>query len=311
MSRFRTEHWPIKNKLSLQYKDSVLCLGSCFAEEMGKKFIYHRVQSSINPCGIAYNPMSILEHCLNTWNELDLIFHDDFYHSLKHHSKFSSNTKETLIQKLNQAQHSLENKLYSSRLILVSFGSAYYYQFVDTQRIAANCHRVSQKRFVKKRLDIDQIIQSWDDFLTELFKIDAHKFIIFTVSPVRHLRDGLEENTKSKAILQLAIDQIIQKHSRTSYFPSYEIMIDDLRDYRFYGRDLLHPSAEAVDYIWEKFVHTYLDKSFQSFLGDAAKLKSFEEHVPRYSKPSEYENKVKQLQKNFYSKYPEISNKDE
>lgn len=234
------------------YGDKILLLGSCFADNIGAKFSEHYFQATINPFGTLYNPASIAAAITNVGNS-QLVEHNGLWHSMMHHGAFSDKDKEQLIARCEQSRALLQRALMEASTVVVTFGTAWVYEMED--RVVANCHKLPANRFTRRCLTVNEIVEMWQPIVASM----PDKHWIFTVSPIRHVKDGLHANQISKAILLQAVDQLGQ-----SYFPSYEIMMDELRDYRFYAEDMVHPSAVAVEYIWQRFVDTYMNKDTQT-----------------------------------------------
>ena len=234
------------------YGDKILLLGSCFADNIGAKFSEHYFQATINPFGTLYNPASIAAAITNVGNS-QLVEHNGLWHSMMHHGAFSGKDKEEVLTRCEQSRALLHSALMEASTVVVTFGTAWVYEMGD--RVVANCHKLPANRFTRRCLTVNEIVEMWQPIVATM----PDKHWIFTVSPIRHVKDGLHANQISKAILLQAVDQLGQ-----SYFPSYEIMMDELRDYRFYAEDMVHPSAVAVEYIWQRFVDTYMNKDTQT-----------------------------------------------
>ena len=233
------------------YGDKILLLGSCFADNIGAKFAEHYFQATINPFGTLYNPASIAAAITNVGNS-QLVEHNGLWHSMMHHGAFSDKDKEQLIARCEQSRALLQRALMEASTVVVTFGTAWVYEMEG--QVVANCHKLPANRFTRRCLTVNEIVEMWQPIVASM----PDKHWIFTVSPIRHVKDGLHANQISKAILLQAVDILGQ-----SYFPSYEIMMDELRDYRFYAEDMVHPSAVAVEYIWQRFVDTYTNKDTQ------------------------------------------------
>ena len=234
------------------YGDKILLLGSCFADNIGAKFSEHYFQATINPFGTLYNPASIAAAITNVGNS-QLVEHNGLWYSMMHHGAFSGKDKEEVLTRCEQSRALLHSALMEASTVVVTFGTAWVYEMED--RVVANCHKLPANRFTRRCLTVNEIVEMWQPIVASM----PDKHWIFTVSPIRHVKDGLHANQISKAILLQAVDQLGQ-----SYFPSYEIMMDELRDYRFYAEDMVHPSAVAVEYIWQRFVDTYMNKDTQT-----------------------------------------------
>ena len=234
------------------YGDKILLLGSCFADNIGAKFAEHYFQATINPFGTLYNPASIAAAITNVGNS-QLVEHNGLWHSMMHHGAFSGKDKEEVLTRCEQSRALLQRALMEASTVVVTFGTAWVYEMEG--KVVANCHKLPANRFTRRCLTVNEIVEMWQPIVASM----PDKHWIFTVSPIRHVKDGLHANQISKAILLQAVDQLGQ-----SYFPSYEIMMDELRDYRFYAEDMVHPSAVAVEYIWQRFVENYINKDTQT-----------------------------------------------
>ena len=249
------------------YEDKSLMLGSCFSDEMGAQMQQCYLNVTCNPFGTLYNPLSIA-HALQITEMPELIEHDGLWHSMAHHGAFSRSTKEGAELAVRESIEKMQRALQEATVVIVTFGTAWVYE-MDGQ-IVGNCHKLGEKEFVRIRLSVEEIVNAWKPILERY----ADKRWIFTVSPIRHIKDGLRENQLSKATLLQAVEQL------GDYFPSYEIMLDELRDYRFYADDLVHPSSMAVNYIWERFVDTYCTNQTKNELVLQHKRWKHEHHVP-------------------------------
>ena len=243
------------------YQDKILLLGSCFADNIGEKFSEYYFQTTINPFGTLYNPASIMQAITLSFkhdNKHYILQHNGLWHSMMHHGSFSHPDKNELLRRYNESQTIMRNALQEASTIVVTFGTSWIYQMEGL--VVANCHKMPADRFRRDCMTVGRIIDMWLPLLVQI----PNKHWIFTVSPIRHIKDGLHANHLSKATLLQAIDTLIvnarglNPSSSYSYFPSYEIMLDELRDYRFYAEDMVHPSQVAVDYIWQRFVETYM-----------------------------------------------------
>lgn len=238
------------------YGDKILLLGSCFADNIGEKFAEHYFQATINPLGTLYNPASIALSITDSQHPIPdsrLIYHNGLWHSMMHHGAFSGVDKMEVMARCEQSREQQQCALREATTVIVTFGTAWVYE-MDGQ-VVANCHKLPANRFTRRCLMVDEIVEMWQPIVASM----PDKHWIFTVSPIRHVKDGLHANQVSKAILLQAVDELGQ-----SYFPSYEIMMDELRDYRFYAEDMVHPSQVAVEYIWQRFVETYMTEDTRS-----------------------------------------------
>ena len=253
----------------------VLLVGSCFADEIGEKMVRGGFEAMVNPFGTLYNPASIAASLLRSISEKEVGREDVFcggdgvWHSWMHHSKFSSTDVATLVERINSTTHRVADFLREADVLVVTFGTAIIYRLKETGMLVANCHKQLDSLFVREQLSAYDIVDQWQMLLQLLESVNPKLKVIFTVSPIRHKRDGYHVNQISKGILLQAIDEIV--NSKWNYFPSYEIMMDELRDYRFYADDMIHPSAQAVEYIWQRFEDTYFDNKTKDVVVKATK----------------------------------------
>ncbi|HEY0272549.1 MAG TPA: GSCFA domain-containing protein [Chitinophaga sp.] len=270
---------------SARYTDRFLLLGSCFAEEMGELLHQHKFRVTQNPHGLLYNPLSItqaLQSYLDgkVYTAEDLFLHDGLWHSWAHHSRFSAATPEAALEKIHAAQQAAVELIEKADWLVITLGTAFSYQLKESGRPVANCHKVPAAAFNKKMLTADEIITALDNAMHRLFFRNRKVRILFTVSPVRYVRDGVVENNLSKAILLQAVHHMVHKFERLYYFPAYELVIDDLRDYRFYKEDLVHPNAMAVQYVWEQFSRYALAPAELALLHAVQELRQAAAHRP-------------------------------
>lgn len=275
-----------KSTFPIDYDSKVMLLGSCFAENMGKKFDYFKFQATTNPFGIIFNPVSlkkIIERSIekNYFTENDIFFHNDLWHCYEVHSELSNLDKDAFLESLNDIIRSTNKQLNESTHIIITLGTSWVYRNIETNEIVANCHKVPQKQFTKELLSIHQTEESLQSIISLIHSVNPNCNFIFTVSPVRHIKDGFAENTLSKAHLIAAIHKTITHHpSPITYFPAYEIMMDELRDYRFYAEDMLHPSQTAIDYIWIQFFENYISESVFGLMKEICSIQKGLQHRP-------------------------------
>jgi len=249
----------------IDYNSKLFLLGSCFSENIGNKLDYFKFQSAQNPIGILFHPKAIETLVTNAINKKEYSEEDAFllnerYHSFDVHSHLSDGSKEVLLENLNQAIQQTKKQIYESTHIIITLGTAWVYRHIESDTIVANCHKVPQKKFLKELLSIEEISESIESIIALIRDINPNTNFIFTVSPVRHLKDGFVENQQSKAHLISAIHQVVEPRKQIFYFPSYELMMDELRDYRFYAEDMIHPNQTAIHYIWEKFTECWISQ---------------------------------------------------
>ena len=256
-----------QNANPIDYNSKIVSFGSCFAENMGDKLLYYKFQTQVNPFGIIFNPFSIeklIERVVlqRYFTKDDIFFFNERWHCYEVHSELSDADAEVFLSKLNQILLDTQKQLQQATHIIITYGTSWVYRHIETNGIVANCHKVPQKQFSKELLSIDSIQKSIQNTVSLIATLNPKCNFIFTVSPVRHLKDGFVENQVSKAHLIAAIYATTNTKQQTlNYFPSYEIMMDELRDYRFYADDMMHPSPMAIDYIWERFAATQIDAS--------------------------------------------------
>ncbi|MGG8496645.1 GSCFA domain-containing protein [Tenacibaculum sp. TC6] len=250
----------------ITYQSKLVLLGSCFSENIGHKLSYYKFQSSQNPLGILFQPKAIenlITHSINKkdYTEKDIFFYNERWHCFDAHSALSCENSEDLLTQLNTSLTASLEQLTQATHVIITLGTSWVYRHIETDTIVANCHKVPQKKFLKELLSVDEISESLEAINALLKSINSNVAIIYTVSPVRHLKDGFIENQRSKAHLLSAIHAIANTRKAVYYFPSYEIMMDELRDYRFYTEDMIHPNLTAINYIWEKFIHVWIDNT--------------------------------------------------
>ena len=263
---FTTKIPLVKSNNPINYNSKIVSLGSCFAENMADKFEYFKFQNTVNPFGIIFNVVSIEKLIFRSihkqcFTKKDIFFYNESWHCYEVHSEVSNPNKEEFLENLNELIDSTNKKITESTHIIITLGTAWVYKNIETNKIVANCHKVPQKQFTKELLSIETIQESLQNIITLVTEVNKEAKFILTVSPVRHIKDGFAENTLSKSHLISALQQIVNYQlSIVNYFPSFEIMMDELRDYRFYAEDMLHPNQTAIDYIWIRFFEHYVDE---------------------------------------------------
>jgi len=263
--QFRTPIESLKYPFQIGYSDGLVLIGSCFVEHIGTQLTRLGFNTAVNPFGIVFNPKSIfttLNHILESkqYRESDLIFNNHLWCSLNHHGRFSSiNASETL-DLIQQEINTAHQKLKTAQFLWLTLGTAYTYKYLETNQYVANCHKLPSRCFEKTLLSTSEIVSDFESVLTSLKSFNPDIKIIFSISPVRHIADGLVGNARSKSILLTAVHQIIENHTDCFYFPSYEMLIDDLRDYRFYTSDLCHINETGVAYVWNYFKDAFFSQ---------------------------------------------------
>lgn len=274
----------IKRSLStINYADKGLVIGSCFAENIGNRMKSLAFDVAYNPFGVMYNPISVAQTIQNIktkrqFSDADLIQYDGLWHSMNHHGCFSSSNQNTVLERVNKP---LKNDF---DYIIVTLGTAWVYQF--NGKVVANCHKMPTGRFTRKRLSVNESVEA----LEVIVNAYPEAKIILTISPIRHTKDGAEENSLSKAILRCAIGEICERHKNCIYFPVFEIVNDQLRDYRFYCEDMIHPTKQAVEYILQRFDETFFDQETQKYVEQVEKLLQWVNHRPLHKDSQSYAN---------------------
>ena len=292
--KFRTEVEINESRKKIGIEDCIFSIGSCFATEMHEKFSQGQIQSLNNPFGTIFNPFSIFQaiqqiYDAKEYQEKDLILANENYISLDHHSSFDSRYAHKSLEKINQNIEEANQFLQSTNFVIVTFGTSYIYEFLPKNRLVANCHKIPQKYFEKRflsHLELTDSIHKTIEILKDICKDDVQ--ILFTVSPVRHTKDGIVENQLSKSKLITAIHESISGKENCNYLPVYEILMDDLRDYRFYKDDLIHPNSQAVQYIWEKFGNAYFSDETKIFINENNKILTALNHKTNDDKNPKY-----------------------
>lgn len=284
----------------IKHSDIIMIMGSCFAENIGNKLSDNKFRCDRNPFGILYNPMSIYEalSCIlenKKYTDTDLMESGGKWFSLMHHGAFSSASKEECLNNINIRISEGHENLKKADWLIITFGTARVYRWSDDGRIVGNCHKLSAKLFTRELLEIDEVVSNYTSLITRIKEVNPKIKIIFTVSPIRHAKDGMHGNQISKSVLLVAIDKICSVMDNCHYFPSYEIMMDELRDYRFYADDMLHPSIKAVDYIWEKFSETYFDGKTNDVIKSWEEIKRALGHKPFNPNSEAYINFLSQI----------------
>lgn len=304
-----------KSNHPIDYDSRVVSFGSCFAENIASKFDYYKFQTTTNPFGIIFNPVSIekiIERVVqkNYFTEEDVFFHNDLWHCFEIHSELSQPNKEVFLNTLNLLIDSTLLKIKEATHIIITYGTSWIYQSTASQSVVANCHKVPQKAFQKELLTIEIIKKSIQNTIALIQSINPEVQFIFTISPVRHLKDGFVENQLSKSHLISALHSSIFHLPSSNYFPSYEIMMDELRDYRFYSQDMLHPNQLAIDYIWERFVQSHISEDAYSLMEEISGIQKSLLHKPFNPDSEGHQTFVKQLQQKInqvQNKYPFIA----
>jgi hypothetical protein len=267
----------------IDYTSHILSLGSCFADNVARKLSEAKFRVVASPVGILFNPHSIASTLRrlatdSQVREEELAYDGERWFNYAFHSAFADPDKQQAIDKMQQATDTGAEALRSADTVIVTFGTAWVYRLLESGEVVANCHKQPHKLFSRELLSVAEIVKCWNEILDSALK---GKRVIFTVSPIRHLGDGLEQNSLSKATLRVAIAELVERHpEQVCYFPSFEIMNDELRDYRFYDNDMLHPSAIAIDYIWQRFTEAAISKEAQEVMQQITRISQAASHRP-------------------------------
>jgi hypothetical protein len=297
---------PSEHRIS--YADPVMFIGSCFAGTIGQQFELGHMPVMINPAGAVYNPVSVC----NTLDSItsgkkygssDLYNHEGTWISFDHYTDFSSGDAEEILNKINRRSAEALKFISSAKYLFVTFGTARVYRWILSGKIVSNCHKIPESYFNHELLTVEDITILWVNQLDKLKSLFPDLKVIFTISPVRHLKDGAHRNQVSKAVLFLVVEKLLGHPVKPAYFPAYELVMDDLRDYRFYEDDMLHPSTLATDYIWDAFCGSYFDEDTKNLWKEAAKISKAVSH--RIQHNSSYE--TKKFAKNMISRIDSIT----
>ena len=281
--------------VNITYESHVMTLGSCFAENIGKKMHDVYFLTDINPFGVLYNPVSIRNSIAlllknNEFTKEDIFENKSLWQSFSHSSQFSDSTPEVCLDKINNRLETSRSFLQKADFLLITFGTAWVFEEKKSGCVVANCHKLPESKFVRKRLSVSDIATDFTVLISKLQTRYPNLELIFSVSPIRHWKDGAHENNISKSTLLLAIDTLQKVFEHVHYFPAYEIQLDELRDYRFYASDMLHPSEVAVDYIWKRFSETFFSDQTMQLKMRLDQLAADLAHRPLHPESIEYNN---------------------
>lgn len=300
--KFHTEIPFDSNRFNqIDYNSKVLLLGSCFSENIGDKFAYFKFQCLINPLGILFHPKAIetfITRVINNYHytEADIFYHNELWHCFDAHSRLSHSSKDVLLKRLNTAVQDTHLFLRDTSHIILTYGTSWVYRFIETDCLVANCHKVPQKKFIKELSSVEQMVECLDAIDALIKSVNPDITVINTVSPVRHLKDGFVENTLSKSHLIAAIHDIIASNKNQNYFPSYELMMDELRDYRFYAEDMLHPNHVAIDHIWSRFKKVWISTEAHSVIEEVDAIQKGLAHKPFHPDSDAHQSFLRQLE---------------
>lgn len=316
--QFRTQIPILKSNNPIDYNSKVLSIGSCFAENMAEKFDYFKFQNETNPFGIIFNPVSI-EKLFNRisnqdlFEEKDVFFYNERWHSYEVHSDLSNSDRQELLETLNKAITETYKQIKEATHIIITFGTSWIYRNLEKDEIVANCHKVPQKQFAKELLSAEVIQKSIQNTIEAIQTLNPNINFIFTISPVRHIKDGFVENQLSKSHLFTALHNVLKIDNselrNQNYFPSYEIMMDELRDYRFYNEDMLHPNQIAIDYIWKLFSENNISENSFPVMKEVDEIQKSLRHRsfnPESDQHKKFLANLQQKMKNVEEKWPHI-----
>jgi hypothetical protein len=302
--KFRTILEPKPLERQLVYSDSITAIGSCFAESIGAKLQRYGFDININPFGILYNPISITR-CLNRLLDNQFVMEEELvqgkegiYHHWLFHGRFSHLDKKEALRQMNSSLQEGRAHLLKSKVLMVTLGTSYVWVHKDHAEAVANCHKFPASEFTHTMINSNEFSDGWHDLLIRLEKEAQLESVIFSVSPVRYLQQGFVNNSLSKARLLMLADKMVKSHRGCAYFPAYELLLDDLRDYRFFADDMLHPSEAAIDYIWDAFTRSGISKESRKLMEEVEQIIQASEHRPRFPEnPGHMEFCHKQVQK--------------
>ena len=308
MTTFRTTFQIPESKHKISLDTQLLTMGSCFADVVGNQLKNSKLQVEVNPFGTLFNPLSVFKILSPTYSQADerlYVYNEEAWVHYDFHSQFLGNTKEKLTDLINQKIASIKTKIipenhssfniHNSSFLIITFGTSFIYKLLNPQTYIANCHKMPKNLFEKQLLSVKDICKGFAILYQELKETNPHLRIILTVSPVRHTKDGMAENQVSKSILRAACHYLTTDYQDVEYFPSYEIMMDDLRDYRFYKTDMIHPNELAEQYIFEKFAETYFDDTLKDFIKIWQPIRKALNHRPFNEKSESHQAFLRKL----------------
>lgn len=294
----------------ITHHHKITFIGSCFASNIGQQFAHNKFNSLINPYGVLYNPASVSQ-CINSvlstrFDEKELIEHDGLWHSFAHHGSFSNADKNTCITNINKHHDKANIHLLNSDFLFLTFGTAHIFEYQGA--VVSNCHKLPSKKFTHRRLSVDEIVTIIKGSIANIHQENPKLKIIFTLSPVRYPKEGMNTNSLSKATLLLAIEKLCQMEN-CYYFPAYEIVLDELRDYRFFAEDMIHPNNTAIAYLWGKIENSCFNTSTLQLSKQINKITTASQHRPFNSNPDAHQQFLSTMLKkasDLQNKYPEI-----
>ncbi|NDW18220.1 GSCFA domain protein [Dysgonomonas sp. 216] len=296
---FRTKIDISPSLLRISYNTKMMLFGSCFAENIGTLLTLNKFDVNVNPFGILYNPLSIAKAISRLLEDKEfehsnLFNHNELYHSFLHHGNYSKPKAEDSLRLINASLQKAADDVLKSDLLIITFGTSYVFREVASGEVVSNCHKLPARNFDRYRARVEDIVKEWSALIDNLRKQNPSLRFLFTVSPIRHWKDGAHDNQLSKSVLLLAIDELQEKFDDIFYFPSYELMLDDLRDYRFYAEDMTHPNNTAVTYIWGAFRQSFFDAHTEDVMKQWNIIKQALEHRPINAESKEHKEFLRQ-----------------
>jgi len=288
----------------LDYTDKIFFMGSCFAEHMGARMQELKFQVCHNPFGVVYNPRSMANNLMqlltkDSWQADELSFHNELWFSYSHYTLFSDTDKQQCLERINRQFLPAKKFILEADYLILTLGTSFTYCLKETGEVVSNCHKIPASKFDRSFLNVEQSSEVLGSMITELRKENPGLKVIFTVSPIRHWKDGAIENQRSKAALILAISKLQSSLEEVYYFPAYEIFMDELRDYRWYASDMLHPSEAAQELIWEKFSGSLMDEESISLMNNVERIVKSVKHKPRFPNTASYQKFLKKTLNNI------------
>ncbi|MGI6073542.1 MAG: GSCFA domain-containing protein [Fermentimonas sp.] len=304
-----------KSSIKIDHSSRLMTFGSCFSDNIGEKLLHSKFNLVHNPFGILFNPASI-EYAIrrllrgDEFTTDELVINNGLFHSFMHHGSFSNSNEDDCLRHINSSFDVAKRFIRQTDVLIVTFGTAYIYRLKSNNMVVSNCHKFPSSYFVRERLTVDNIVDSWRQLIANILEKNENLKILFAVSPIRHLRDGAHDNQISKSILHLSVDRLMHDFGdAVGYFPSYEIMLDELRDYRFYDSDMLHPSDVAIEYIWGKFSDMFFSRETMEIIKEVEGIQKSINHRPIHKNTEIYRNFLYQTKDklyNFASRNPSI-----
>ncbi len=314
---FQTKVEIPSSKLKIDYENSIMTLGSCFAENIGKKMQEVYFKTDFNPFGVLYNPVSIknsIDLLLGNkkFTSADIFEYKGLWQSFSHSSAFSDTSAEGCLDRINDRFEKSSALIRQTDVLMLTFGTAWVYEEKESGYVVSNCHKLPADRFNRRRLEVGEIVDAYNCLVCSLMNTNPELQIILSVSPIRHLKDGATENSVSKSTLLLAVSELQEQFENIHYFPAYEIMMDELRDYRFYASDMFHPSDVAVEYIWQRFSETYFDQTTLKMKKEFEQLVADLSHRPLFPESDEFQKfqiNLLKRQMDLKTRYPFLNSR--